>query len=126
MLRLCARVVAPPVRLFGLPTAQEVDTTMMLVCEGTVTVISKADAKPTPASVSLAVNLTNRTAHGFIEPAKMTAVDDTSIIFSNSDEQGLPQKSVTGSLDRVTGNLWALVYESWVYELKCRPAQRMF
>jgi len=134
--RSCAIALAVP--LVALSPAQA-DDVLTLACQGTIEV----DAKPEPVSMSVVVNFTTRTVEGFTDPlvgalpAHLSAVTEGTIIFGNaSDPGGAADYSIYGSIDRITGDVWA---ESWVlkpkipgrigwmrYTLKCRPAQRMF
>jgi hypothetical protein len=129
MLRLCARVIALTAMIICLPmTAQAVDTTLTLACQGTVTVTpSIDDAKPEPISVGIILNFITHTVQGFGNPTEITRMNDTTITFAGSDPSA--GWTVDGSIDRVTGEvgatttLWNLKTK---FALKCRPAQRMF
>src|SRR5262245_10367211 len=142
MLRLCPRIIALAVMLVGLPTAQAADTTLTLACKGTTT-SGLEDAKPEPISMGIIVNFTNRTVQGFgipgfmDYPVKITAWNDVTVVFSgSSDVLKVSTSSITGSIDRVTGDVEATsmvtdtkthkIVTSTGYALKCRPAQRMF
>jgi hypothetical protein len=78
----------------------------------------------------------NRTVHGFGYPGfsglfdfpvKITGTNEVTIAFHGSNQTG---GSITGSIDRVTGDVEARTQTSPViilrYALKCRPTQRMF
>ena len=83
--------------------------------------------------MGIIVNFTEQTVEGFHGiKGKIDVIDETSIIFSGSD-RGLGK--VTGSIDRVTGDVSAFYHsssspeeETWKmeYSLKCKPTQRMF
>jgi hypothetical protein len=130
--------------LVGLSTAQAADTTLTLACQGTATVTTM-DAKPEPISMGIIVNFTNRTVHGFGYPGfgglmdfpvKITGMDEVTVVFGGSDSKSAIEKSISGSIDRVTGDVEATssahdaktgkTLTSTSYALKCRPAQRMF
>jgi hypothetical protein len=127
--------------LVGLPTAQAADTTLTLACEGTTTDKMK-DAKPAPISMGIIVNFTKNTVQGFgipgvsDHPVKIRGMNDARIVFDGSHDNGTSVASITGSIDRVTGDVEATdmlsntkagnVISSTSYALKCRPTQRMF
>jgi hypothetical protein len=128
-------------------TAQAADTTLTLACQGTTT-ISGEDAKPEPISMGIIVNFTKRTVHGFGDPdprfsfmdvpVKITGVNEVTVAFAGSQTMfgGSQEASINGSIDRVTGDVFATsmstdkrtskIIISTNYTLKCRPAQRMF
>jgi hypothetical protein len=127
--------------LVGLATAQAADTTLTLACQGTVTtrdtspLAAEGDPKPEPYSMGVTVNLTADTVQGFgMEyPVKITHINAGTIIFSHSEKQW----DLQGQIDRVTGDMQAMI-TNWLdvqrrntsneqfYNMKCRPAQRMF
>jgi hypothetical protein len=122
-------------------TAQAADTTLTLACQGT-TISGVEDAKPEPISMGIIVNFTKRTVHGFGDPAlgeypvKITGWNDVTVSFGGSEDSKVSTASIFGSIDRVTGDVWAnsmvtdaktsKTVSSTSYALKCRPAQRMF
>jgi hypothetical protein len=125
----------------GLTSAQAADTTLTLACQGTVTVheyprtATVEDAKPEPFSMGMTVNLTARTVQGFGQeyPYKITDINAGTIIFRHAEKQ----VAILGHIDRVTGDLVATITDyldvqkreisrESLYEMKCRPAQRMF
>ena len=121
--------------------AQAADTTLTLACQGTTT-SGLEDAKPQPISMGIIVNFTNRTVHGFgypglsDTPVKITAFNEVLVTFNGSEASFGSKGSISGSIDRVTGDVeatWMLTdaktgktVASMSYALKCRPAQRMF
>jgi hypothetical protein len=127
--------------LVGLPTAQAADTTLTLACEGTTTDKMK-DAKPAPISMGIIVNFTKNTVQGFgipgvsDHPVKIRGMNDARIVFDGAHDDGTSAASITGSIDRVTGDVEATdilsntktgnVISSTSYALKCKPTQRMF
>jgi hypothetical protein len=125
-------------------TAQAADTTLTLACEGTTTDKMKEpkDAKPAPLSMGIIVNFTKNTVQGFgipgvsDYPVKIRGMNDARIVFDGSHDNGTLVASITGSIDRVTGDVEATdmlsntktgnVKSSTSYALKCTPTQRMF
>jgi hypothetical protein len=141
MLRTCSRIIALTATLAAPSmTAQPADTTLTLACQGSVTV--GAEAKPEPISMGIVVNFTKRTVQGFGSPGfrdypvEITAWNDVTVMFAGSEETRYSKASMTGSIDRVTGDVEAFstmsdaktgkTIVSTSYALKCRPAQRMF
>jgi hypothetical protein len=126
--------------LVGLLTAQAADTTLTLACQGTTTLGS--EGKPQPISMGIIVNFTKRTVQGFGHPGwidypvQITAWNDVTVAFSGSQAIGNQEMSISGSIDRVTGEVEASdlstdtktheTVASLHYALKCRPTQRMF
>jgi hypothetical protein len=100
------------------------------------------DAKPEPISMGIIVNFTKQTVHGFGDPffgeqlIKITGITETAVYFGATDKLWNTSRSVMGSIDRVTGDVWVdatssdaktgKTITSTSYALKCRPAQRMF
>jgi hypothetical protein len=130
--------------LVGLSTAHAADTTLTLACQGTTT-FGTEDAKREPISMGIIVDFTNHTVHGFGYPGfsgqfdfpvKITGMNEVTVAFHGSHEFGSTLSSITGSLDRVTGDVEARIQMSdskrgdflsiLRYALKCRPTQRMF
>lgn len=132
MLRTCSRIIALTATVAATlsMTAQAADTTLTLACQGTTTVRME-DAKPEPISMGIIVNFTNRTVQGgfgypsvlYDFPVKITSMNEATVVFHGSN-----QSSITGSIDRVTGDVEADTEgpTSIHYALKCRPTQRMF
>ncbi len=138
MLRRCSCVIALAVMLVGLPTAQAADTTLTLACQGTETSQWGSGPKSSErVNIGIIVDLQKRTVTGLSDSYSLTieTVTDTMISFSGQegswDKKGLAW-SMYGTLDRITGSLVASSsrYEApkneLSYDLKCRPAQRMF
>jgi hypothetical protein len=136
MLGSCSRVIALTAMVAGLSmTAQAAEpATLTLACQGTMKSAwgeprQWQDAKP--VSMGLIVNFTARTVTGFTSPSDdfpvtITTFDDVHILFGGSNKSG--DWKIVGSIDRVTGDVTATYNEmiDMVYELKCRPTQRMF
>jgi hypothetical protein len=144
MLRSCSRVIALTAMVAGLSTAQAADEKLTLACQGTVTGGAQTD-KPEPVSMGIIVNFTARTVQGFGHPGfaglmdfpvKITGWNEVTVAFGGSDSKSRIENSISGSIDRVTGDVEATsmatdvktghVVSSTAYVLKCRPAQRMF
>jgi hypothetical protein len=87
------------------------------------------------------VDFTNHTVHGFGYPGfsglfdfpvKITGMNEVTVAFHGSNQT----EDITGSIDRVTGDVEARIQMSdsktgdllsiLRYALKCRPSQRMF
>jgi hypothetical protein len=117
-------------------TAQAAEpATLTLACKGTVIDATQDDAKPEPLSMGIIINFAPGVVHGFGFPVKITAVNEVTVSFgSRADNDS--NWSITGSIDRVTGDVWAMrivtnektgkTVTATNYSLKCRPAQRMF
>ena len=142
MFRTCLRIIALSAMVVGLSTAQAAEpTTLTLACQGTTTAGTE-DAKPEPISMGIIVNFTKRTVQGFGHPGfidypvQITAWNDVTVAFGGSQAFGNQKLSISGSIDRVTGDVEATdlstdtkthnTVSSLHYALKCRPAQRMF
>jgi hypothetical protein len=144
MLRRCS-CTAFAVMLVGLPTAQAADSTLTLACQGTVTDITQpVDGKPEPFSMGIIINFTALTITsgskeallGWNFPLKITSFDEATVLFEGSYDTELTVRTISGSIDRVTGDVKAVSTKTdkntfaslldVVYSLKCRPTQRMF
>jgi hypothetical protein len=143
MLRTCSRIIGLTAMVAGpLMTAQAADETLALACQGTTT-FGTEDAKSEPISMGIIVNFTNRTVQGFGHPGlmdypvKITAWNDVTVAFGGSAEFAKSSRnSISGSIDRVTGDVEATelatdlkrgkTIASTNYALKCRPTRRMF
>jgi hypothetical protein len=91
-----------------------------------------------PLSMGLILNFTARTVTGFKYPTYLadvpvaiTAVNEVTVTFAGSKkEHDNKETSLTGTVDRITGDLQAdyLLSSSltMTYSLKCKPTQRMF
>jgi hypothetical protein len=130
MLRYRSCTIALVVMLGGLSPAEAADNVLTLACRGTA---SAGKGEPEATSLGMVVNFTTGTVKGLVDfPAAITSVDEVTISFSGSRPYG----SVSGSIDRVTGDAEATsflhntktvdVLLMISYALKCRPAQRMF
>ena len=140
MLRTYSRIIALTA-MVATSSAQAADTTLTLACQGTTTDKMK-DAKPAPISMGIIVDFTKNTVQGFgipgvsDYPVKIRGINDARIVFDGSHDNGTSVASITGSIDRVTGDVEATdlqsntktgnVTSSTSYALKCKPAQRMF
>ena len=121
-------------------TAQAQPATLTLACKGTATEYSDNPEAPQPISMGIIVNLTDRTVQGFewpfdLRPLKIGYVNDVTVRFGGEEETGL-RHSITGSINRVTGDVeatWSFIDQKAgkiepriTYALQCRPTQRMF
>jgi hypothetical protein len=122
-------------------TAQAVETgALTLACNGTW-VGGAEGAKPEPASLSLIFNFTAGTVQGFgvpdlDYPIKITGINEATVAFFGSVQTSELSLSLSGTIDRVTGEVVAnevgretktgKTFVSTGYSLKCRPTQRMF
>jgi hypothetical protein len=123
-------------------TAQAVETgTLTLACKGTI-VAGYEGAKPDPISMGLIVSFTAGTVQGFGDPGlldvpiKITGINEVTVSFRGSARVLDSDWSMSGSIDRVTGDVDASqistdpktgkMITSSGYSLKCRPTQRMF
>jgi alpha-D-ribose 1-methylphosphonate 5-phosphate C-P lyase len=103
------------------PTAQAADTTLTLACQGTTTDKMKEakDAKPAPISMGIIVNFTKNTVQGFgipgvsDYPVKIRGMNDARIVFDGAHDDGTSAASITGSIDRVTGDVEATDILYW-------------
>jgi hypothetical protein len=143
MLRTSSCAIALAAIVAG-PTAQAADTTLTLACSGAATDISMSPGstditipagKPEPTSMGIIINFTARTVAGLDFPLKITSSDETTIFFEGSHDTELTARKISGSIDRVTGDMKAVSIKikkntfislDVAYALKCRPTQRMF
>jgi hypothetical protein len=118
----------------GLSTAQAAEPeTLTLACTGTETA-----RQPRPVSTGIIVNFTRRTIQGLglwgagVDDVKITAMNDVTVEFLGSKPMRGNELdwTIRGRIDRVTGDVLALKIRQpndlTTYELKCRPAQRLF
>jgi hypothetical protein len=100
------------------------------------------DEKPQPVSMGIIVNFGARTVQGFgypgllDYPVMITAANDVTIAFGGQQQAGVSVASITGTIDRVTGDVEATsslidqktskFISQTAYTLQCRPTQRMF
>ena len=112
---------------------------MTLACRGTAIDTTKRDSIAEPFSMGMIVNFRARSIAGFTYPSvdafpvKITASNNVTIAFSGSNKHG--SRIISGSLDRVTGDLEAtsVVLNETSHNivsgtgnlLKCRRAKRM-
>jgi hypothetical protein len=127
---LCLTAIPTPLR------AQPAGA-LMLACTGTTVdeLRPLADSKPEPISRGLIVDLAKRTVQGFEPPAEVTRMDDVIVEFDGSQKIEDVSKRVSGTIDRITGDVvatetarsirWKESYARTRYALKCKPAQRM-
>jgi hypothetical protein len=135
MLRTCSCGVAFTAMVALSTMAQAADeTALTLACQGTVTTKvfggRFVDYEPEPVSMGLIVNFTARTVRGlylFDDLLPITELNEGTVVFEGfSKFLGM---DITGFMGRVTGNVGMLATtkeNAYDYELKCRPAQRMF
>jgi hypothetical protein len=124
--------------VFANANAQAQQATLTLACNGT---FSGQEEKPEPISMGIIVNFTARTVQGFNSPGygsypvMINGENDVTISFYGSRQSGDVEDSVSGSIDRVTGDVWAENRTfnvksgngfTTTYTLKCKPAQRLF
>jgi hypothetical protein len=122
----------------SISTAQAADEVLTLVCQGiTLTRIGATD-QPTrePISTGIIANLTARTVEGLpVEdlPVKIRTADRATIRFEGSDPAVGFTRRVTGTIDRVTGEMFATFTMQGAgepavvsFSLKCKPTQKMF
>jgi hypothetical protein len=124
----------------GLSTmAQAAETgTLTLACKGT-TVAGYEGANPDPISMGLIVSFTAGTVQGFGTPgfvdfpAKIAGINDVTVAFGGSGQLYGSDWSISGRIDRVTGDVEATLFmtlaktgkmiSSTRYLLKCRPTR---
>jgi len=139
MLRHHSCIIAFAAMLVALSPAQAEDTVQTLACQGTATFPTKENPKVLPISTGIVVNLTKRALEGLETvlsiPVAITSVNEATIAFQGSKRDETSERSIYGSIDRVTGDLEATIMSSLLlvgirtsmnYALKCRPTQRMF
>ena len=121
--------------------------TLTLACEGTIGPIDHRESRE-PVSMSIIVNFASKTVHGFDvnslwfggskgEPAKIIDATETVAYFEGKGKSFGYTTRIMGTIDRVTGDV-EVSSTTWngdqpvgggegtMYELKCKPAQRMF
>lgn len=131
--------------------AQTQPATLTLACKGTMIDKDIEPDKKRPYSMSIMFNFTAGTVEftNFLTSesapvVRITAVNDLTIRFDGSRTHSQYETTISGSLDRVTGDMnMALrvlrtplqiggrapetkVVDTDDYELQCRPTQRMF
>jgi hypothetical protein len=115
----------------GLSAQAAEPATLTLACEGT-TWTNLDDAKQ-PISRGIIINFTARTVAGFLDPGlddfpvAIRTTTEVTVVFGGSNKKF--GDSITGSIDRVTGDAEATFTLGNItrrYSLKCKPTQRMF
>ena len=88
----------------SISTAQAAEGVLTLACHGTVETTYKT---PEPISMSIIIDFTARTVTGFTGdfPVAITALNEVAVTFGGSSTNGA--FTVSGSIDRVTGNVEA-------------------
>jgi hypothetical protein len=120
VIALNAMVAAPSM------TAQAADTTLTLACKGTES--SDASKRSEVLNVGVIIDLEKKTVVGLSDsPLIIDTVTETAITFGRHEGTWY----MDGSLDRVTGQLFALLTRvitkvTLTYDLKCKAAQRMY
>ena len=94
------------------------------------------DEKPTPFRWVLSSTSTLGYPGLIDYPVKITDANDVTIAFSGEQQLGPSVSSISGSIDRVTGDVEATsaltdpktnkFISQTTYTLQCRPTQRMF
>jgi hypothetical protein len=102
-------------------TAQAAETTLTLACQGTKTSRVGAATSSEVINIGIIVDFQKKTVVGLSDNA-LTIVGSTETTIS------FVGGTMKGTLDRVTGTLDATLIRSDLrsWNLKCRPAQRMF
>ena len=136
-LRTCPYIIALTVMVAGLSSAQAADTTLTLACKGTETSGVGARKSSEVVNIGIIVDLQKKTVTGLSDDLPLTIESLTETMISFHGMRGSWDNkrivwSMSGTLDRITGSLVAASsrYEApnveLSYDLKCRPAQRMF
>jgi hypothetical protein len=138
MLRRSLCTIGLPVALVALSSAQAVDTTLTLACQGTKTWRWELENHPPlerteRISMGIIVNLTARTVTG-LDRSTLTiqSENEVTIGFGRVWSTNAGSVTVSGTIDRLTGDMAATATaittstSIWNYSLKCRPAQRTF
>jgi len=109
------------------PTAQAADTTRTLACQGEVKISTDNGGWQQPVSQGIIVNFAQQTVEGFVVTATFTITDRVTLEFIGIRDDA--KLSVRGAIDRLTGDVWAIVREGGRderYSLKCKPTKQMF
>jgi hypothetical protein len=112
--------------------AQQQGSMITLSCNGTAkfTATAAADLKPDPVTnLGIIANAANHTVAFMDYAIPITSITDTQVSFSSQYVKGKP--TVSGAIDRVTGSteidwMYENVGNNTHWELRCRPATRMF
>jgi hypothetical protein len=144
MLRSCCFIVAATILVSQTAEAQQ-PATLTLACEGTITLRYPNSGYPdeqSPTSMGIIINFTTRTVQGFGILGKgnqlpITAADDVTITFYGYTSPRDPPAEawIMGQINRVNGTVHATEFlddnqknerlSVTIYELKCRPTERM-
>jgi hypothetical protein len=139
-------LIALVIMLAGQTAEVQQSGTLTLACEGTTTLRYPNSGYPdekSPTSMSIVINFTTRTVQGFGILGKgnqlpITAADDVTITFYGYTSPRDPPAEawIMGKINRVTGAVQATEFlddnqnnkrlSVTIYELKCRPTERMF
>jgi hypothetical protein len=112
--------------------AQQQGSTITLSCNGTakLTATAAADLKPDPVTnLGIIANAANHTVTFGDYVIPITSITATQVSFSSQYVKGKP--TISGSIDRVTGNTeidwwYENVGNNSSWDLTCRPATRLF
>jgi hypothetical protein len=97
---------------------------LTLACEGTIKTEVQSGAQiEYPLSQGIVIDWDNRSVKGLSGGVGQIYEMDTQVIrFRSSDGNAY---HLSGSIDRITGRLFATT-GAQIWDMKCRPAQRMF
>ena len=112
--------------------AQQQGSTITLSCNGTskFTATATADLKPEPVTnLGIIVNMANRTVTFNDSVIPITTITATIVGFGSQYVKSKP--TISGGIDRVTGAadidwMYENVNNNTSWDLKCRPATRLF
>jgi hypothetical protein len=107
--------------------------TVALACKGTLEM--PAEKVKMPTSMGIIVDFSTRMVQGFGRPVPLRT-NDTTVSFEGTEDYNLTTRlTISGSIDRVTGDVWAVwtmiekngnAQTARYYKLQCRPTERMF
>ena len=138
-------LIALVIMLAGQTAEAPQPATLTLACEGTTTLRYPNSGYPderSPTSMGIIINFTTRTVQGFGILGKgnrlpITAADDVTVTFYGYTSPRDPPAEawIMGQINRVTGAVQATEFlddnqnnkrlSVTIYELKCRPTERM-
>jgi hypothetical protein len=133
MLRTCSCVIALNAMVaFLSTTVLAADTTLTLACKGhgdSEDFLARRGYVSEVINIGIIVDFQKKTIVG-LEPTVPLTIDgltETTISFAGAEAEW----SMSGTLDRVTGSLVAASVRSnpnliFLFDLQCRPTQRMF